>query len=138
MSDIVDAATRSRMMSGIRGRDTKPELVVRRFLHRQGFRFRLHDKRLPGRPDVVLPKHRTVIEVRGCFWHSHRGCRYAAKPKTNAPFWEAKLRGNVERDARNTAALEAAGWRVLVIWECEVGDDEALGRLAGMITSTEP
>lgn len=135
MPDIVDPATRSRMMSGIRGRNTKPELVVRRYLHRLGFRFRLHDRRLPGRPDIVLPRYRTVVEVRGCFWHCHGGCRYAARPKSNADFWAAKLRGNVERDARNTAALEEAGWRVLVIWECEVRDTAALEQLAVSIRS---
>lgn len=130
MSDVVDSVTRSRMMSGIRGKNTKPELIVRRYLHRLGFRFRLHDKRLPGRPDIVLAQYRTVIDIRGCFWHCHEGCRYAATPKNNADFWATKLRGNVERDKRNTAALEAMGWRVLLIWECEVSDDDALVKLA--------
>lgn len=117
-------------MSGIRGTNTKPELVVRRFLHRRGFRFVLHDRRLPGRPDIVLPRHHAVVDVRGCFWHRHPGCRLAAKPKSNSGFWEAKLNGNAERDARNTAALEEAGWRVFVIWECEAGNDDVLTRLA--------
>lgn len=133
MPDVVGAATRSRMMSGIRAKDTKPELVVRRYLHRCGFRFRLHDRLLPGSPDIVLPKYLTVVEVRGCFWHCHKGCRYAARPKSNAAFWETKLRSNVERDARNAAAMEAVGWRVLVIWECEVGDESALECLATAI-----
>lgn len=122
-------------MSGIRGKHTKPEMVVRRFLHRRGFRFRLHDRRLPGRPDIVLPKYHSVVDVRGCFWHRHPGCRFAATPKTRQEFWEAKLRGNVERDARNTAALQADGWRVFVIWECEVGDDGVLARVGDEIAA---
>lgn len=133
MPDVVGAATRSRMMSGIRAKDTRPELVVRRYLHRRGFRFRLHDRRLPGSPDIVVPKYLTVVEVRGCFWHRYKGCRYAARPKSNAAFWETKLRSNVKRDASNAAAMEAAGWRVLVIWECELGDESTLMRLAAAI-----
>lgn len=133
MADIVDAATRSRMMSGIRGRNTQPELLVRRYLHGQGFRYRLHDRRLPGRPDIVLPRYRTVVEVRGCFWHRHEGCRFAATPRSNTAFWQTKLQANVARDARNVAALEEAGWRVLVVWECEVKDDQVLARTAERI-----
>jgi DNA mismatch endonuclease (patch repair protein) len=123
------------MMSAIRGRDTAPEMAVRRYLHRQGFRFRLHDKRLPGRPDIVLPKYRTVVDVRGCFWHCHEGCKNSVRPKSRAAFWDAKLRGNVERDARNFAALEAAGWRVIVVWECEVDSEQILSQLAAAIKS---
>jgi DNA mismatch endonuclease, patch repair protein len=133
MADIVDAPTRSRMMSGIRGRNTTPELTVRRFLHGRGFRYRLHVAGLPGRPDIVLPRHRVVIEVRGCFWHRHPGCRFAVMPSSNRDFWAEKLNRNVERDARNRGALVAAGWRVLVIWECETRSDAALARLAGAI-----
>ena len=126
MPDIVDQATRSRMMSGIRGKDTKPEMEVRRFLHRLGFRYRLHDKHLPGRPDIVLPRYRTVVFVHGCFWHQHSGCKLAAKPDTNAEFWHVKLGGNVERDARNMVRLDELGWRSLTIWECQTGDLTAL------------
>lgn len=133
MADIVDAATRSRMMSGIRGKDTKPEMIVRRFLHRHGLRYRLHVRELPGRPDIVLPRHRAVIEVRGCFWHQHPGCRFAYRPKSNRKFWSDKLRSNVERDARNDVALRDAGWRVFVTWECEVHDDARLQRLVNQI-----
>jgi DNA mismatch endonuclease (patch repair protein) len=133
VADIVDRATRSRMMSGIRGSNTKPELLVRRFLHSRGFRYRLHDRRLPGRPDIVLPKHRTVVEVRGCFWHQHAGCRFAATPKSNGHFWQRKFRENTERDARNEGKLREAGWRVLVVWECEAGDPTRLGELADSI-----
>lgn len=113
-------------MSGIRGKDTQPELEVRRFLHRLGFRYRLHDKRLPGRPDVVLPKYRTVVFVHGCFWHQHPGCKLAAKPDTNAEFWRNKLQGNVKRDERTEQRLERMGWRSVTVWECAIGDLEAL------------
>jgi DNA mismatch endonuclease (patch repair protein) len=118
LTDIVDAKTRSRMMAGIGGKDTKPELALRRALHARGFRYRLHDKRLPGRPDIVLPKYRAVIFVHGCFWHRHADCRYSATPKTRPEFCAEKFRGNVERDARNLCALQDAGWRTAVLWEC--------------------
>lgn len=120
MADVVDRETRSRMMSGIRGRNTKPELVVRKYLHAAGMRFRLHDRSLPGAPDLVLPKYKTAVQVRGCFWHQHPGCKHAYMPKTNTAFWSEKLRGNMERDARNDAALKSLGWRVLVVWECSI------------------
>ena len=115
-------------MSGIRGRDTKPELTVRRYLHARGLRFRLHVRELPGRPDIVLPRYRSVVFVHGCFWHRHPGCRFAYQPKSRREFWEAKLDGNAERDARHQLMLEAARWRVLTVWECET-DDARLGRL---------
>ena len=110
-------------MSRIRGRNTGPELRLRSLLHRAGFRFRLHAKQLPGSPDVVLPKYRTAIFVHGCFWHRHPGCRNATKPSTRREFWQEKFDANVSRDARNQAALEAAGWTVLTIWECELKAD---------------
>jgi DNA mismatch endonuclease (patch repair protein) len=122
MPDIVDAATRSRMMSGIRGRNTKPELVVRRYLHRAGLRYRLHVKSLPGRPDIVLARHRAVVFVHGCFWHRHPGCRFAYSPKSREDFWRAKLDGNAQRDAVVVEALSRLGWRVFVLWECELGE----------------
>ena len=106
------------MMAGIRGRDTRPELAVRRALHAGGFRFRLHDARLPGRPDIVLPRYRAVVLVHGCFWHRHEGCRLTTTPATRAGFWEAKFAGNVARDARDDARLADAGWRIAVLWEC--------------------
>ena len=136
MTDIVDSQTRSAMMSGIRGKNTKPEMVVRRFLHRMGFRFRLHRRDLPGRPDIVLPKHRTVVEVRGCFWHRHEGCPYAYTPKSNREFWETKLNGNRDRDRRNLRELRALGWRAIEIWECELADDRVLQALPSKIRST--
>lgn len=118
MTDIVDRQTRSRMMAGIRGRDTQPELALRRALHGRGFRYRLHARNLPGRPDIVLPKHCAVIFVHGCFWHRHPGCRYTTTPATRAAFWTAKFDSNVTRDQRVQAALLQVGWRVAVVWEC--------------------
>lgn len=119
MVDIVDKAVRSRMMSGIRGKDTKPEMQVRRFLHAAGFRYRLHVKELPGRPDIVLPKYRTVVQVHGCFWHRHPGCRFAVMPASNVEAWTAKFVRNVERDREVERQLMKMGWRVLTVWECD-------------------
>ncbi len=118
MTDIVDSQTRSRMMAGIRGKDTKPELALRQSLHALGFRYRLHAKGIPGKPDLVLPKYKTVIFVHGCFWHRHPGCRYASTPTTRTEFWESKFSANVARDSAVRSALLLAGWRVATIWEC--------------------
>lgn len=118
--DIVDKATRSKMMSGIRGKDTAPEMVVRRFLHARGYRYRIHRKDLPGRPDLVLPRLKVCIFVHGCFWHRHPGCVYATTPKTRPEFWDEKFQKNVMRDLANIDALEAAGWNVLIVWECHL------------------
>lgn len=131
-------------MARIRPRDTQPELAVRKIAHRLGFRFRLHQRNLPGRPDLVLKRHRTVIFVHGCFWHRHRGCANTTMPKTRVKFWTAKFNENVSRDARNAAALRAAGWRVITIWECETQRNgvvarrllEELGRPSPAATST--
>lgn len=128
--DVVDAATRSRMMAGIRGKDTQPELIVRSFLHRAGLRFRLHAK-LPGKPDLVLPRFRTAVFVHGCFWHRHEGCRYATTPKNNTAFWQEKFAANVRHDARVEQQLkELAHWRVLVIWSCQLSERELDGLVA--------
>lgn len=116
--DTLTPELRSRLMSRIKGKDTKPEMLVRSAAHRLGLRFRLHDKRLPGKPDLVLPKHRTVIFVHGCFWHRH-GCKLASNPKSRQDYWAPKFERNVRRDAEHRVALEEAGWRVVVIWECE-------------------
>lgn len=121
--DIVDAQTRSRMMSGIKGRDTVPEVVVRRVAHRMGFRFRLYRKDLPGRPDLVFPRYRAVVFVHGCFWHRHEGCRYAYTPRTRVRFWMGKFSDNVARDRRTAQALVTLGWRIMVIWECETRNE---------------
>lgn len=115
--DTMTPADRSALMSRIRSKDTKPELVVRRMLHRLGYRYVLHDKRLPGKPDLVFPSKRAVIVVDGCFWHGHN-CSLGSKPKSNADFWLTKIQGNKARDARHRRALRSLGWRVLVVWEC--------------------
>ncbi|WP_367649397.1 very short patch repair endonuclease [Burkholderia paludis] len=116
-------------MSRIRGRNTKPELVVRRVLHAAGFRYRLHRRDLPGTPDLVLPKHRTAIMVHGCFWHVHKGCRFATTPASNSEFWHEKLTRNRERDRQQVEALQSLGWRVLVVWECSTKSSELRDRL---------
>lgn len=133
MADIVDGATRSRMMSAIRGRDTAPERAVRRYLHGAGLRFRLDGAGLPGRPDIVLPRHRVAVFVHGCFWHRHRGCRFTTTPSTNADFWKAKFARNVARDSANEAKLRALGWMPLVIWACETADADSLDELVWRI-----
>ncbi len=126
MTDTVDREKRSEIMSRVGSRDTKPELVVRRIAHGLGFRFRLHRKDLPGRPDIVFPRYRSVIFVHGCFWHRHPSCKYASSPKTRVEYWEDKFQSNVARDARNETLLRDLGWRVMVIWECETKDREAV------------
>lgn len=120
MSDILTPTQRHSCMSKIRGKDTKPEIRVRKGLHARGFRFRLQDRKLPGRPDITLPKYGVAIMVNGCFWHGHKGCRYATKPRTNPEFWEAKIARNRHRDEVTTAHLEALGWTVITVWECEL------------------
>lgn len=122
MADVVDKATRSRMMSGIQGKNTKPELLVRKYLHGRGLRFRLHAKNLPGKPDLVFPKYKAVVFVHGCFWHRHSGCKYATTPSSREHFWTNKLSENVARDAYQIAALGGLGWRVYIVWECELRD----------------
>jgi len=124
--DVHTKQERSYNMSRIKGKDTKPERVVRSMLHRMGYRFRLHRKDLPGKPDIVLPKHRKVIEVRGCYWHMH-DCKYGrVVPKTNTEFWQSKRTTTVERDKRNEKQLVELGWSLLVVWECMTRDAEAL------------
>jgi len=118
MADVVNRETRSRMMAGIRGKNTNPEHVVRKALFASGFRFRLHRRDLPGIPDIVLPRKQIVIFVHGCFWHRHQSCANAKLPTTRPDFWLQKLEGNKQRDRRNIEALLALGWRVLVVWEC--------------------
>ena len=120
MPDTLNPTQRSYCMSRIRGKDTKPEILVRKGLHARGFRFRLQDRKLPGRPDIVLPKWGVAIMVNGCFWHGHKGCRYATRPKENTEFWEAKITRNRHRDEVTSAHLEALGWTVITIWECEL------------------
>ena len=124
MTDIVDQQTRSRMMSGSRGRNTKPELAVRRALREGGGRFRRHSGKVHGRPDLVLPKHRAVVFVHGCFWHRHEGCRYATVPATRPDFWRAKFDANVARDSAVRTELLEDGWRVATVWECALRKPE--------------
>jgi len=123
MTDIVDPATRSKIMASIRGKNTKPELRVRRGLHALGVRFRLHRRDLPGSPDLVLPKYRVALFVHGCFWHRHDSCKLAYTPAANRQEWEEKFKGNVARDRRQIALLLQMGWRVFVIWECALRTD---------------
>ena len=122
MVDSISPKHRSWNMSRIRSKNTNPEMIVRSMLHQMGFRFRLHRKDLPGKPDIVLPKYKTVVEVRGCYWHRHDGCKFAYTPKSNTEFWQEKFRRNVERDHMNEEKLKELGWKVIVIWECEVKD----------------
>ena len=118
MIDIVDKATRSKWMAGIGKKDTKPEMAVRRLLHKSGLRYVLNDRRLPGSPDIVMPRHRVCVFVHGCYWHRHSGCKYATVPNTRTDFWLAKFEANIRRDKRDVLALLAAGWRVFILWEC--------------------
>jgi DNA mismatch endonuclease (patch repair protein) len=124
--DILSPKQRSELMSRIRRKDTEPELLLRRWLHAQGFRYRLHVAKLPGRPDIVFPSRRKAIFVHGCFWHRHTACRLATVPKTRQDFWLPKFAANVARDKAKEAALRAAGWEVLVVWQCELADLKAL------------
>ena len=128
MADIVDAQTRSRMMSGIRGRNTRPELALRRALHHAGLRYRLHVRTLPGKPDLVFPRFKAVVFVHGCFWHQHAGCRYSTFPATRPDFWREKFRQNESRDQRVKEHLRNEGWRIGTVWECAIrrGNEQEL------------
>lgn len=120
MADVHDPKTRSYNMSRIRGKDTKPEMLVRKFLFKHGFRYRLHDKKLPGKPDIVLPKYKTVIFVHGCFWHGHKGCKYFVVPKTRMEWWMSKIENTVAKDKLHRKNLVEQGWQVIEVWECEL------------------
>ncbi len=136
MTDRISSARRSWNMSRIKGKDTCPEIVVRSILHRLGYRFRLHRKDLPGKPDIVLPKHETVIFVNGCFWHRHTGCRQATTPKSNTGFWKKKFADTIKRDRKQQRLLKEAGWRVLVLWECQINDsDDSSSRIDTLMRS---
>ena len=143
MTDVVSQAKRSEMMSGIRATDTKPEMMLRKALHARGFRYRLYDKRLPGKPDIVLPKYNAVIFVHGCFWQGH-DCHLFKMPQTRTEFWREKIEGNRTRDARNRKLLLDAGWRVADVWECAVKgklrlvNSEVLVRLVSWINGENP
>jgi DNA mismatch endonuclease (patch repair protein) len=126
MADKVSPQQRSRMMSRVKGKDTSPEKKVRSTIHQMGYRFRLHRKDLPGKPDIVLPRHGKIIFVHGCFWHGHEGCKRSKRPSSNTEFWNKKLSRNKERDKQNLESLRRSGWDVLVVWECQVKDREQL------------
>ena len=129
MADIKSKEARSYNMSQIKGKNTKPEEIVRKYLFAQGFRYRKNDKRFPGSPDIVLPKYKTVIFVNGCFWHGHNGCRYFIWPQNNADFWKNKITRNIERDTLNYDKLKASGWKVILVWECDLKPQKRADRL---------
>jgi DNA mismatch endonuclease (patch repair protein) len=135
MADVHDKATRSYNMSRIKGKNTKPEMLVRKFLFANGFRFRLHVSSLPGKPDIVLPKYKTVIFVHGCFWHGHEGCKYFVVPKTRTEWWLNKINGNKANDLKNTELLETAGWKVIQIYECNLKPGNTKTTLENLIIS---
>ena len=122
MADTVDRIRRSEIMSSIKGFDTKPEIIVRKYLFNKGFRFRLHDKSIPGNPDIILKKYNCLIFVNGCFWHGHKNCKIYVMPKTNKKFWYSKIENNIRRDKKNLNTLKKIGWRVIVVWECELNN----------------
>ena len=124
MADVHDKKTRSYNMSRIKGKNTRPEVLVRKYLHSQGFRFRLHDKSLPGKPDIVLKKYKTVIFVNGCFWHGHQGCKYFTLPKTRTEWWKDKIYKTKERDKKKIIELEKSGWNVITVWQCQLKGDK--------------
>lgn len=138
MADVHEPGVRSYNMSRIKGKDTKPEMLVRKFLFSNGFRYRLYDKKLPGKPDLVLPKYKTAIQIHGCFWHGHKGCKYFVIPKTRTKWWKKKIEGNIERDKIAEKELKSSGWKVIVIWECKLKPDkrkETLNQLVNQINT---
>ena len=135
--DVHDQKTRSYNMSRVKGKDTKPEEIVRKYLFSQGFRYRKNDKRLPGKPDIVLPKYKTVIFVNGCFWHKHEGCKYFVWPKSNSEFWKEKIESNIVRDKKQYEELKNAGWHVIIVWECELKKKQWMDTLERLVTEIQ-
>ena len=133
MVDVHDKNTRSFNMSRIKGKDTKPELLVRTFLHSNGIRYRLHNKNLPGKPDIVLPKYKTIVFINGCFWHGHEGCKYFVVPKTRTEWWLDKINETKARDIQKLQALEELGWNVIIIWECQLKPDKKQKTLKNLL-----
>ena len=135
--DVHDQKTRSYNMSRVKGKDTKPEEIVRKYLFSQGFRYRKNDKRLPGKPDIVLPKYKTFIFVNGCFWHKHEGCKYFVWPKSNSEFWKEKIESNIVRDKKQYEELKNAGWHVIIVWECELKKKQRMDTLERLVTEIQ-
>ncbi|MDV3626778.1 very short patch repair endonuclease [Elizabethkingia anophelis] len=133
MTDVHSREVRSFNMSRIKGKDTKPELLVRKFLFSEGFRYRLHDKKLPGKPDVILPKYKTVIFVNGCFWHGHQNCKYFVLPKTRIEWWLNKINTTIANDEKVVESLQNDGWKTIVIWECELKKEKSENTLSELI-----
>src|SRR5881394_2418563 len=133
MVDVHDIATRSYNMSRIRSGNTKPELLVRKFLHAQGFRYKLHDKKLPGKPDIVLPKYKTIIFIHGCFWHGHKNCKYFVVPKTRTEWWLNKINSNIANDVKAAKTLKKDGWKIITVWECRLKPAKAKRTLASLL-----
>jgi DNA mismatch endonuclease (patch repair protein) len=134
MADVHDKETRSYNMSRIKGQNTKPEILVRKFLFSHGFRYKLHDKTLPGKPDIVLPKYRTAIFVHGCFWHGHEGCRYYVVPKSRTEWWLEKINKNISNDVKNKQTLTALQWNIIEIWECDLKKNKVDATLGQLLT----
>jgi len=134
VADVHDKKTRSYNMSKIRGKDTKPEILIRKFLHAQGLRFRLHDNKLPGKPDIVLPKYSTIIQIHGCFWHGHEGCKYYVIPKTRTEWWTEKINKTKLKDSENEEKLKKMGWKILTVFECELKKEFKEKTLNNLIT----
>jgi len=133
MTDVHDKKTRSYNMSRIKAKNTKPEMLVRRFLHAHGFRYKLHDKKLPGKPDIVLPKYKTIIFIHGCFWHGHKGCRYYVVPKTRTEWWLNKINANIANDIKAAKALKKEGWKIITVWECKLKTAKAERTLSSLL-----
>lgn len=143
MVDIVDPSTRSRMMAGIKGRNTKPELLIRSLLHKKGFRYRLHVKDLPGKPDIVLPKYRSVIFIHGCFWHGHQGCHLFKLPATRTEFWKEKIDRNQMNDLKAVNLLLDSNWKVCIVWECSIrgakkDPEKVVNKISDWLSGNEP
>lgn len=138
MADVHSQEIRSYNMSKIKGKNTKPEILVRKFLFANGLRYKLHDKKLPGKPDLVFPKYKTVIFIHGCFWHGHEGCRYFVIPKTKTKWWQDKINGNIQNDNKNISLIREMGWKVLTVWECDLKSDKREKTLEALMKELKP
>jgi DNA mismatch endonuclease (patch repair protein) len=137
MADVHSKEVRSFNMSQIRGKDTKPEMLVRRFLHANGFRYKLHDKTLPGKPDIVLPKYKTVIFIHGCFWHGHKDCKYFVVPKTRTEWWLNKINGNIANDKKAITALKKNTWKIIILWTCNIKANKESATLKNLMRNLD-